>query len=352
MPLPFARGPVSDALLRLLHESPGLTDTADPADPADPVARAGLGAITAAAVRGSADPLSDEDLQLSLHLCYELHYRGLDGVDERWEWHPSLLAVRAQVERSVEDALRASVHPVDQRKDVDLELARLVDEDDGPALSAFLMRRASLEQFVEFVQHRSVYQLKEADPHAFVVPRLPPGPAKAALLEVQWDEFGGGRAERMHAALFAQTMRALGVDDRYGTWADLVPAATLATVNLMSLFALHRRWRGALLGHLAVLEMTSTTPNRRYAAGLRRLGFGRQATAFYDEHVLADAVHEQVAAVDLCGSFVRAEPQLRGDVLFGAAATLLLEARFGATLLDAWRCGRSSLRPRAARLTA
>lgn len=169
---------------------------------------------------------------------------------------------------------------------------------------------------------------------------------------MQWDEFGGGRAERMHAALFAQTMRALGLDDRYGTWVDLVPAATLATVNLMSLFALHRRWRGALLGHLAVLEMTSTTPNRRYATGLRRLGFGRQATAFYDEHVLADAVHEQIVAVDLCGSFVRAEPQLRGDVLFGAAATLLLEARFGATLLDAWRCGRSSLRPRAARLTA
>ena len=28
--------------------------------------------------------------------CYELHYRGLPGVDERWEWAPSLLALRAR----------------------------------------------------------------------------------------------------------------------------------------------------------------------------------------------------------------------------------------------------------------
>ncbi len=36
-------------------------------------------------------PSDDEDLQLALYLCYELHYRGLPGVDERWEWEPSLL---------------------------------------------------------------------------------------------------------------------------------------------------------------------------------------------------------------------------------------------------------------------
>ena len=76
---------------------------------------------------------------------------------------------------------------------------------------------------------------------------------------------------------------------------------TLRTVNLMSLFGLHRRLRGAIVGHLALFEMTSAIPNRRYGNGLRRLGLGDDATDFFDEHVTADAVHEAVAAVDLAG---------------------------------------------------
>jgi carboxylate-amine ligase len=69
----------------------------------------------------------------------------------------------------------------------------------------------------------------------------------------------------------------------------------------MSRCGLHRRLRGAIVGHLAVFEMTSSVPNRRYATGLRRLGLGEDATTFFDVHVLADAVHESVAAVDLAG---------------------------------------------------
>ena len=51
--------------------------------------------------------------------------------------------------------------------------------------------------------HRSAYQLKEADPHSWALPRLS-GPPKAALVEVQADEYGGGRPERIHAELFAK----------------------------------------------------------------------------------------------------------------------------------------------------
>jgi len=36
----------------------------------------------------SADPIADEDLQLALYVAYELHYSGIRGVDERWEWSP------------------------------------------------------------------------------------------------------------------------------------------------------------------------------------------------------------------------------------------------------------------------
>jgi hypothetical protein len=324
MKLPVARGPVSAALIDLLD---------------------GRGSAVPSA-GGPADVLGDEDRQLALYVCYELHYRGWDGVDDRWEWDPDVLRLRAELEHHFETALRALAEAPPAAVDpssVPARLAELVSQDDGPSLSGYLRGRATYEQFREFVIHRSVYHLREADPHTWAIPRLG-GRPKAALIEIQLDEYGGGTVERMHQELFRRTMRWFGLDSTYGTYVNAVGAATLATNNLMSLFGLHRRLRGALLGHLAAYEMTSSLPNRAYANGLRRLGGDADATRFYDEHVEADAVHEQIAAYDMCGSFAAAEPELAGGVLFGARCALALDARWAAGVLHAWQAGRSSLR--------
>jgi hypothetical protein len=290
--------------------------------------------------------LADDDVQLALYLCYELHYGELEDVDEDWEWDPGLLAFRAVLERAFEAALREAVPPpqsLPPPEVVSTALHALVAADDGPPLSRFVETQATCEQVRELLIHRSAYQLKEADPHSWAIPRLS-GPPKAALVEVQADEYGGGRAERIHATLFAQAMAAVGLDPRYGAYVERLPGITLATVNLMSLCGLHRRLRGAIVGHLAAFEMTSSLPNRRYGNGLRRLGFGAVATDYFDEHVEADAVHEQVAAWDLAGGLATTEPQLARDILWGAAALLELEARWGRSLLDAWERNASSLR--------
>jgi hypothetical protein len=65
-------------------------------------------------------------------------------------------------------------------------------------------------------------------------------------------------------------MRAPGLDDRENAYLDRIPGVTLATVNL---------------------------------------GFDAEATDFYDEHVEADAVHENIAAYDLAGGLARQEPR-------------------------------------------
>ncbi|MDT8915215.1 iron-containing redox enzyme family protein [Amycolatopsis sp. PS_44_ISF1] len=289
--------------------------------------------------------LHDEDLQLTLWMCYELSYRGFDEVDPWWEDAPFVAQVRRGLERRWEAGLRELVPVVAlEPESVPRALARLVRADDGPPLAQFLQRQASEGQFREFVTQRSIYHLKEADPHSWAIPRLS-GPAKAALVEIQADEYGQGRFERMHSELFRDTMRALGLDDGYGHYVDRVPAITLAVSNLMSLFGLHRRWLGATLGHLAAFEMTSSLPNRRYGNGLRRLGGDADATRFFDVHIEADAVHEQIAAHDLCGTFARENPSAAADVLFGAACGLAVEAEFGRMLLGEWARGRSSLRP-------
>ena len=320
--LPTPRGPLSEHVLLLLRgERPRAVPPLD-----------------------HADPLAGDDFHLALYACYELHYRGFDGVDPRLEWDPELLAFRARLETAFEDALRAETEAPTSLAPPSLGawLWGYIASASGPSLSGFMATDGTVEHLREFAVHRSAYQLKEADPHTFAIPRLT-GTAKAAMVEIQADEYGGGRPGQSHAELFATTMRALGLDATYGAYLDALPGVTLATCNLVSMFGLHRRLRGALVGHLAVFEMTSVTPMGRYAAALRRLGFDAAAAAFYDVHVVADAHHQELAAGPLVGGLAAAEPELVGDVQFGARALMAVEGRFASHLLRTWRDRQSSL---------
>lgn len=320
--LPSARGPFSARMLDLL------TDRSARRHPA----------------RIPDDPLGDDDLHLALGLAYELSYRGLPGVRDDLEWDLAVLGLRRDLEEAFEAGLRHTIgrESVDPR-DVPDRLRKIATPPDADSLSAFIEREATLDQAREFLMHRSAYQLKEADPHSWVIPRLH-GASKTAVMEIQYDEYGSGDPAWMHSELFRATMIAAGLDGSYGAYLDRLPGPTLATVNLITLFGMHRRWRGALVGHLAAFEMTSSLPNRGYAQGFRRLGFDDDAVRFFDEHVEADSVHE-VLAGDLAAGLAAEEPGLASDVVFGAAAMALLEGRFADGLLRAWRAGDSTLFP-------
>ncbi|MEU5400236.1 iron-containing redox enzyme family protein [Streptomyces sp. NPDC005963] len=290
-----------------------------------------------------ADPYGD-DLQLALHLCYEQHYRGFAGVDSGWEWEPGLLRLRAALEHRFLSALRADVGPPRSSGEALAEiLVEPADPGDGGGPSHFLKEQGELWHFREYAAHRSLYHLKEADPHVWVIPRLT-GRAKAAMVAVEYDEFGAGRAERIHARLFADLMADLGLSTAYGRYVDAAAADMLTVVNLMSLFGLHRALRGALVGHFAAVEITSSPGSRRLAHGLQRVGAGPAAVHFYAEHVEADAVHEQIVRRDVIGGLLESEPSLDQDIAFGIDATEWTESRLGAHLLTAWRDGRTSLR--------
>ncbi|MFJ7957831.1 iron-containing redox enzyme family protein [Streptomyces sp. NPDC096319] len=282
-----------------------------------------------------------EDLQLALHLCYELHYRGFAGVPDTLEWDPDLLRVRALLEHRFESALR---HDCRHLPDVDEGLAALLVEPvDGTGVSHFLSSRGEPWHLREYAALRSVHQLREADPHLWVVPRLR-GRAKAAMVAVEYDEYGCGRAERMHSRLYADLMTDLGLDPSYGRHTDVAGAELLAVSNLMTLFGLHRRLRGALVGHFAVLETTSPPAASRIAAAMRRTGAGPAAERYFDEHVEADAVHEQLVRREVVGGLLEEEPALAPEVAFGIAATCLVEDRLGDHVLRAWSRGESALR--------
>jgi hypothetical protein len=291
------------------------------------------------AVVGDGPMMVDRDCQLALWILYELFYRGFDDVDPAREWDPVVIGMRSDLERPFERELREATRDrladVANLGDVADQLLALVRQTDGPKLSSYLRREADADQMRDYLRERSVQQLKESDPQSFLLPRLT-GPAKVALAELQYDEYGAGRPDRLHQSMYAQALLGVGLDARYGAYVDQISAASLASANVMSLFALNRRLLGAALGHFAAFEATSSLPSRMVASGIERLGLGDEVAAYFHEHVEADAVHEQVAARDLCGAFVNDDPARRPDVLFGAACMLHLDDLVGAELLHRW----------------
>lgn len=319
--LPEPRGPLSAAVIATLRQDP-------PPGPM-PLMEA-----------DRADPYG-EDLTLALHVCYELHYRGFRAVHADWEWQPDLLSLRSGLEHTFLAALRSDV---DGGDDVVAALdPLLVEPVPGDGVTHRLRDTGTLEQVREYFAHRSIYHLKEADPHAWVIPRLS-GQAKASLVAVEFDEFGGGHADRMHAQLFADLLAGADLDPGYLHYLDQVPAPAIAVVNLMSLFGLHRGLRGALVGHFTAAEITTAPSAHRMAQTLQRLRLPDACVRFYTEHIEADAVHEQVMRRDVLGDLLDREPDLAADVVLGVRATELLEQRLATHLMTAWDAGVTSLR--------
>ncbi|AYE99216.1 iron-containing redox enzyme family protein [Mycobacterium paragordonae] len=323
--LPAAHGPLSTAVRRILTT---------------PASRepSGIGA----SVRDS-DPYG-LDLQLALYMCYELHYRGFASVDPEWEWNPALLRLRAELERVFLAGVRRDVGPIDADHTAAAEMDALaIEPREGTGPSWYLRDSGTWEQMREYFVHRSLYHLKEGDPHAFAIPRLL-GTAKAAFVAIEFDEYGAGRGPHMHQQLFADLLHAAELDSTYLAYLDAVPAEALAAVNLMSLFGLHRRLRGAAVGHFASTEITSPPGSRRMVDALQRMQAPAACANFYREHVEADAVHEHVVRIDVVGDLLAREPHLDSDVVFGIRAHAAVEDRLADVLMTSWQQGRSSLR--------
>lgn len=324
--MPQAGGPISAAVLQTLNHG-----------------RLGEGPADLDSVVARSDPYG-LDMQLALYLCYELHYRGFAGVDPRWEWDPGLLHLRRQLEDRFLADVRRDLGRITEDDTAFGEMAALsVEPAEVTGPSRFLQTEGGWGHMREYFVHRSLYHLKEGDPHAWTIPRLT-GQAKASFVAVEFDEYGGGRAARLHQQLFADLLEAAELDPTYLGYVDWVPAVSLAPVNLMSMFGLHRALRGASAGHFAATEITSSPGSYRLAEGLRRLGAPRACIGFYAEHVEADAVHEQVVRTDVIADLVAREPLLEPDVVFGMRAFGFVEDRLADHLMRCWMSGRSSLR--------
>ncbi|QRY64714.1 iron-containing redox enzyme family protein [Gordonia sp. PDNC005] len=318
-PLPGSRGPVSQRIIEAIRAAP-------------------VDAPTRIDLPEDLDPWGD-DVHLGLLVCHELHYRGWSDAGRDCEWDPALIAARIRLEDLFLAAVGAEADSLPGEGSADAQLgalARVVPS----GVTAHLKRHGTEDEFNDYFAARSIYHLKEADPHAWAIPRLRPA-AKALFVAVEYDEYGAGRADRVHQALFAELLSSMKLDDGYLAYLDAAPAAVLAPVNLMSCFGLRRSRRGATVGHFAATEMTSPVGSGWLLAGLDRIDAPEPARLFYREHVEADAVHELVMRDEVVASLLADEPSLHDDVLFGIRALQVVEDRLDAAFTAVWESGES-----------
>lgn len=197
MRLPAPRGHMSAALITALADVP-------PARPALLVSG------------GTRETWLDDDLQLSLWICYELRMRGFDDVHPLWEDHPALVQFHAALESRWEQGLRS-----------------LPESTQPAALSG--------EGLAELRKHQAFWR--------------PRREMREALRDIHGDAYGA-RDERTHSVLFTVTLRDLDC----GAGVDEMPAPTLALANALSLFGLHQRLVGALVGFLTAVDTIGGDP--------------------------------------------------------------------------------------------
>jgi len=324
--LPTARGPLSMAVINLLTER---------------APRTRFDRIEAPVA--DCDPYGI-DVQVALYVCYELHYRGFAGVDPGWEWNPGLLHLRARLEDAFRTAIRRDTAGANAPgAGAAGELDRLTAEPAADAdPSGYLVSRGTWQQLREYFVHRSLHHLTGGDPHTWALPGLT-RQSGTSFAAVESGGLGAGRRAEGRQQLFAGLMVAADLDPGYLSYIDVVPAEALAVVNLMSLFGLHRRHRGATVGHSAAMAVTAPRAANRISAALARVNAPEPCQEFYRGHTATDPVREESARSEV-GDLIGRDPALENDVIFGIRAFGVVEDRLAAHLMRCWHNGETSLR--------
>ena len=274
------------------------------------------------------------------------HYRGFAGVDTRDGVGPGCCAsavARGRFERRRCSARWAAQHEPSTPPTMRAASAAAITAPRSVALAALLepRRPGGVCEFWSTARRTSSRRPTRTRG------RSPgySGAAKAALVEIQADEYGNGRRRRMHAELFADDDGGARARPHLRRVPRPAPRRHLATTNLDLPVRPPPPLARRALGHLALFEMTSVGPMGRYAHGaaparasergaplLRRARRGGQSTSTSRSNGWS-AVCSPMSPSS--GRTWCSAPAALGEV----------ERRLTERVLRCWRSGRSSLLP-------
>ena len=187
----------------------------------------------------------------------------------------------------------------------------------GHPLFDWLAQEATLPQMRWFLTQEAAGEAGFEDLLAYAQVKLPPQP-KLECARNFWDEMGHGKQSAMHGQMLEQMVREL----------DLHPAVdttvweSLALANTMVALATTRRYAFHAIGALGVIELTAPGRVKQVAAGMRRLGLGGRARAYFDLHAALDVSHSRAWNREVILPMVEADPACGQFIAEGALMRL------------------------------
>jgi pyrroloquinoline quinone (PQQ) biosynthesis protein C len=133
-----------------------------------------------------------------------------------------------------------------------------------------------------------------------------------------WDEMGRGNPKGMHGPMLDGVVEALGLD----TAIEDTVWESLALANGMTAMAANRRYAWHAIGALGAIELTAPDRSRATADGLRRLGFGKEVSRYFDLHAVLDVKHSEDWNAKVIAPLVAEDPRRAVAMAEGALIRL------------------------------
>jgi len=238
-------------------------------------------------------PEDRRDALLTLLAIYDLHLAPIDTVHVRFQGHPAVARLKAELEEPWLAELEqrfASVPPEADATTVDgaVSWLRGVAVDDRlPAAYHWLANDATHEELVHFLALEGGPDGGFDDLVALCQVGLS-GSAKLELGKNYWDEMGNGDSAAVHTTLHEDLVTAL---DLPRIPLDVQPVEALERSALNGLLATNRWLQPEMLGALGLTELQAGPRCRMVLKALDRLGAPAAAHPFYTEHAEVDPVH-------------------------------------------------------------
>lgn len=279
----------------------------------------------------NATPGGRRDLALALLAIHDLHLAPVHQLGDRvrFQHHPAIASLKQRLETTflarLSDGARPATGPA-----VD-EMRKVAAKDLTPALYAWLAESASNGDLCTYLSLEGGPDGGFDDLVALCQVGID-GEAKLELATNYWDEMGRGSAAAVHTELHRRMARALGLRD---IARPSQPTESLERSLLGSTLATNRALQPELIGALGLLELQAGPRCRRVVRGLKRLGAGDDALAFYEEHAVADPRHGKDWLDHVVEPIAREFPEWGARIVQGARWRSTVNARFFAAA-PAW----------------
>jgi hypothetical protein len=276
---------------------------------------------------GAADPVDRRDEALTLLALADLHLAPLDAVRDRarWQHHPEVARLKGRLEAR----FLGRLPQVGEVGDAVAAMRAIAARDLVPDIYTWVAERATREELLAYLAVEGGPDGGFDDLVALCQVGIDGGP-KVELARNYWDEMGRGTLAEVHTELHRRLGRATGL--RAPARVDS-PVAALERSLLGSVVATNRALQPEMVGALGLLELQAGPRCRKVVQGLRRVGAGPDALAFYVEHAEADPRHGRAWLLEVVAPLAR-DPWWAEGIVRGATWRSALNRAFFDAMAD------------------